>query len=446
MAVPKYVLTSTFWGFLSIPSADFRERQRGQIMLVMASGSFLSVIVVLIYLVARGYAVGFPSFEEHHIFIAAAFLYDCAIVVAILAAKKGQVTLGTSTWLSALSIGTLIIALTDFSAFGQLMTSLFVIYIMATGLLLGLEAVLAMGGGVSVAEIILYTTQPSSIRSDVLFMAIVLNILVTTVIAFFASAYSNNPIILPEPQINSASRSEEELLQQWTGIVVNAMERIKTQAEFLKMFSEIVLSTERASLNSRSVEALHGIIHAGSRISTISNNTNTLMELSTESIDIRPEVFDPSEVWREILAAKSAEALTRRSYIRFQLDPAVPVEVYHDPRLIMQAVTNLLDNAIQSEPRGGINIRLRREDDLHWSTEIKDPGHGMVWIELNKICLIIQQGELPLRGINFGMGLAAAYRIVHALGGDITISSNLGEGTTVTIILPNRFVQYSKAA
>jgi len=446
VAVPKYVLTSTFWGFLSIPSADFRERQRGQIMLVMASGSFLSVIVVLIYLVARGYAVGFPSFEEHHIFIAAAFLYDCAIVVAILAAKKGQVTLGTSTWLSALSIGTLIIALTDFSAFGQLMTSLFVIYIMATGLLLGLEAVLAMGGGVSVAEIILYTTQPSSIRSDVLFMAIVLNILVTTVIAFFASAYSNNPIILPEPQINSASRSEEELLQQWTGIVVNAMERIKTQAEFLKMFSEIVLSTERASLNSQSVEALHGIIHAGSRISTISNNTNTLMELSTESIDIRPEVFDPSEVWREILAAKSAEALARRSYIRFQLDPAVPVEVYHDPRLIMQAVTNLLDNAIQSEPRGGINIRLRREDDLHWSTEIKDPGHGMVWTELNKICLIIQQGELPLRGINFGMGLAAAYRIVHALGGDITISSNLGEGTTVTIILPNRFVQYSKAA
>lgn len=444
MAAPSYALTSTLWKFLSIPSTDFRERQRGKITLVMASGSFLIVFAILVYFIAEVFAVGFPSGEVRQVFIATAVLYEFAAALAIIATKKCQIALGASTLLSALCIGTLIVALTDFSSFVQLMMSLFVIYLVATGLLLGLESVLALGVAVSLSEIVLYTTQPSNIGSEVFFIAVILNFVVTLVIAFFASAYANNPMIIPVP-ISSMTQSDQELLKHWTEIVVNATERIKTQAEFLKMFSGVVLSADRENLDRQSVDALNGIINAGSRISTISDNINTLMELSTGSIDVRPEAFDPSEVWREIIVAKSADAQARRSYIRFQLDPAVPVQVFHDPRLIMQAVTNLIDNAIQSEPRGGISIRLRSEDDLHWSTEIRDAGYGMIWSELNRICLTIQQGKLPLRGINFGMGLAATYRIVHALGGDIAISSNLGEGTTVMIILPNTFGARSPA-
>jgi signal transduction histidine kinase len=108
-------------------------------------------------------------------------------------------------------------------------------------------------------------------------------------------------------------------------------------------------------------------------------------------------------------------------------------EVSIDEVLMRQAVSNLLQNAVEAMPDGGtLTIEVHVNRDL--KIVIRDTGMGIPSDKLKKIFLPFY----TLKDTGVGMGLALVHKIVTSHGGRVDVTSTVGKGTVFSIILPLR--------
>src|SRR6185503_521657 len=104
-----------------------------------------------------------------------------------------------------------------------------------------------------------------------------------------------------------------------------------------------------------------------------------------------------------------------------------------DPVRIRQVVLNLLANAVRHSPDGAVvTVRVRRAGDGRLTIDVTDTGAGIPPEDLGKIFDRFYKGKTSTGS---GLGLTIARSLVRAHGGEITATSRVGEGTTVTIKL-----------
>jgi signal transduction histidine kinase len=151
---------------------------------------------------------------------------------------------------------------------------------------------------------------------------------------------------------------------------------------------------------------------------------------------LHPRPFGIRELVAEIedWAAPLAEA--RGLTTTFTVDADVPTTVVGDCRRIGQVVTNLVHNAITFTERGGIDVRLTAPDS-HLEVEVRDTGIGIAPDQLPALVAPFRQAD-PHAGDRhgLGLGLAITHELVSLMGGRLTATSALGEGSTFTVTLP----------
>ena len=111
-------------------------------------------------------------------------------------------------------------------------------------------------------------------------------------------------------------------------------------------------------------------------------------------------------------------------------------QIYADPDLFERAVANLLDNALRFTPENGsIEIGLRQRDG-DFEVAVSDTGCGIAPEHLPRVFDRFYRAESSRSSDGAGLGLALVKSIVDLHGGSAAIQSQLGQGTTVKLILP----------
>ncbi|MGC1377797.1 MAG: ATP-binding protein [Anaerolineales bacterium] len=118
--------------------------------------------------------------------------------------------------------------------------------------------------------------------------------------------------------------------------------------------------------------------------------------------------------------------------------PDVPAKILGDPDRLHQVLVNLIGNGIKFTNQGGIDVKVSMEKKDKLSIQITDSGPGIPPEQLPDIF------EAFRRGSNYaqrerqgaGLGLSIAREIVTLMGGEITVESQLGVGSTFTVIVP----------
>lgn len=105
-----------------------------------------------------------------------------------------------------------------------------------------------------------------------------------------------------------------------------------------------------------------------------------------------------------------------------------------DPRVLRQALRNVIANALEAMPKGGsLEIAAHLSDDGgRVDLSVADSGHGIAQDRMNQI---FKPFVTSKRG-GLGVGLTLVKRIVERHGGRVALSSEEGRGTTVTLQLP----------
>ena len=160
------------------------------------------------------------------------------------------------------------------------------------------------------------------------------------------------------------------------------------------------------------------------------------MERRKVQLDNQPVDFTSFLADLENLSALQAQ----QKGLRFNLEPTLPLphQVITDGTRLRQILWNLISNAVKFTQQGQVTVRVRYDegDMLHF--EVEDSGIGIPQDELDKIFAMYYQvkdshGGKPATGT--GIGLAVSRRLAKNMGGDITVTSEQGKGSTFTLTI-----------
>lgn len=148
----------------------------------------------------------------------------------------------------------------------------------------------------------------------------------------------------------------------------------------------------------------------------------------------------------ECIDEAAEEARQRDIKIAAHLPDTVP-DIVANAKSIRRVLQNLLENAIKYSPLdSSINVYLRHSDDEHIELSVQDTGPGIGIKERDRLFQRFWQGSVKNRYVpGTGQGLYYCKQIVDAHRGTITYESELGRGTTFTVILPLKSTAHSNS-
>ncbi len=158
-------------------------------------------------------------------------------------------------------------------------------------------------------------------------------------------------------------------------------------------------------------------------------------------VEIRWRAVDLREAVRQLEEEYRVQAAARGLSLEISLADDLPV-IESDASRVRQVLGNLLSNAVKYTDEGGVQVKVESRirdgetEECGWvAAEVTDTGPG---IPLEKQELLFQEfARLDTRGkTGAGIGLAISRRVAEALGGEITVSSEEGRGSTFTLWLP----------
>jgi signal transduction histidine kinase len=152
-------------------------------------------------------------------------------------------------------------------------------------------------------------------------------------------------------------------------------------------------------------------------------------------IDLTIELVDLAEVVREVAAGFTRELAAARSELRLQAEG--PVIGSWDRLRLEQICSNLVSNAIRYAAGEPIDVALAADEQQAVLT-VRDHGPGISEHDQRRIFERFERGTSSARVGGFGVGLWIVKNLCTALGGDVSVKSEVGRGAAFTVTLPRR--------
>lgn len=199
---------------------------------------------------------------------------------------------------------------------------------------------------------------------------------------------------------------------------------ILTQAEYGKDSISSVKDAQKS----------FGIIEKeGQKMSKLVSQLLTLARMERGRQKLNIENINLSELLEIIIETQTLSAKTKNIKFVTKIMPEIYVNI--DEMMIMRVFTNLISNAISyGKQNGTITVELFLQENRIVS-KISDDGIGISEDKLDKIWLRFYQVDPSKNGDNSGLGLSMVKKIIELHKGEIFVESELGKGTTFTIIL-----------
>jgi len=163
------------------------------------------------------------------------------------------------------------------------------------------------------------------------------------------------------------------------------------------------------------------------------NITKRLLSFARH-MDVKLQSLDIEEILREVLGFLGKEAEYRSIAVHVTVDPAVP-RIESDRGRLQEIFLNLFNNALAAMGDGGrLDVSARRPDTQSITVSVRDTGCGIPQADLKRIFEPFFSTKTERGGT--GLGLSITYGLVQEIGGDISVESQVGQGTEFTIRLP----------
>ncbi len=225
----------------------------------------------------------------------------------------------------------------------------------------------------------------------------------------------------------------EQATEAKTRFVAKMSHELRTPLNAVIGFSELMHTGRTGPLSKRQREFL-GIIRASAdHLLTLINEVLDLSKIEAGHMRLDPEAIDPVVIASECVSSVRWLAADRRIQLNFEAAAVGPVSL--DPGRLRQVILNLLSNAIKFTGAGGQATLTVARDGDRLMIAVADTGVGVAPEDQRRIFdEFVQVGGSAHPGS--GLGLAVTRQIVEAQGGEISVTSRLGFGSTFYAWLP----------
>jgi PAS domain S-box-containing protein len=247
---------------------------------------------------------------------------------------------------------------------------------------------------------------------------------------YMAISYEVTDLVVAKEDAIAAGEAKEYFLS-------NMSHEIRTPLNAILGFVDLLKDEARGEKERRYLDIIYS---SGENLLSIINDILDFSKLRSGEFTVEPKRFNLHSTITHTLElfvpSVNQQQLTMTSFI----DPRIPYELISDPLRIQQVISNLLGNAIKFTPPGG-QIRVEASfADASITVSVTDTGIGIAANDLRQIFDPFSQArsdEHPGRG-GTGLGLSISAQLVRHMGGEITVKSHPGLGSTFTFTLPVR--------
>src|SRR5919198_11176 len=243
-----------------------------------------------------------------------------------------------------------------------------------------------------------------------------------------------------EEELRQAKEAAEAANAAKSGFLATVSHELRTPLNAIIGYSEM-LQEEAADLGvSDLIPDLEKIHTAGKTLLSLINDVLDLSKIEAGKMDLYLETFDVATMIGEV--AITVEPLMRKRDNTLVVQCAPDIGAMHaDLTKVRQALFNLLSNAAKFTENGMVTLTVEREtfEGRDWLRfRVADTGIGMSAEQLGKLFQPFSQADASTtrKFGGTGLGLALTRRLCQMMGGDITVESAPGQGSTFTIWLP----------
>ncbi|HIK10514.1 MAG TPA: PAS domain S-box protein [Oscillatoriaceae cyanobacterium M33_DOE_052] len=244
-----------------------------------------------------------------------------------------------------------------------------------------------------------------------------------------------------EELIIEAKEAAEQANQAKSSFLANMSHELRTPLNAILGFSQVL--GRDSSLSEQQQEQIAIVNSSGEHLLSLINDILEISKIEAGRMALNPTNFDLLALIAAMEAIFQSRAAAKGLQMICEVDAKSPRYIRTDEGKLRQVLSNLLGNAIKFTTSGCVSLRVRADHpgdipaEMQLSFEISDTGPGIAADELDKLFspfVQTQTGRSIQEGT--GLGLAISRKLVQLMGGDMAITSTVGEGTLVKFYIP----------
>jgi signal transduction histidine kinase len=210
---------------------------------------------------------------------------------------------------------------------------------------------------------------------------------------------------------------------------------LRTPLNSILGFSDVLLTSQ--ALSEKQQRWVQNIQSSGERLLNLINDILDLAKIEAGKLEVRGEDLALADLCEEQCNMFRPLAQKKNIDLRAQIDPDLPT-LRQDRVKLQQILSNLLSNAIKFTPEGGRVAIKAQADGLFLVMTVTDTGVGIAPEDQELVFERFRQAGNPLtrEHAGTGLGLSIVRELCKLLGGEVTLKSELGRGSTFTVRVP----------
>jgi signal transduction histidine kinase len=248
----------------------------------------------------------------------------------------------------------------------------------------------------------------------------------------------NKKLIEAKLKADESNRLKSEFL-------TNMSHEIRTPMNAIIGFSEVL----QMQLNDEKyLSYVDKIMSSGNNLLGLINDILDLSKMEAKQIEIKPDKIKVRKIFDEVALIFSGISKQKQVPISLNINKKLPKYIYTDAFRLKQILMNLVSNALKFTEKGQVSINsyarpTKNQELIDFIIEVSDTGIGIPEEEFQTIFQSfsrIAQDDRLYGGT--GLGLAITRQLVELMNGSISVKSQIGLGSTFTILFRNTKIAY----
>ena len=234
-------------------------------------------------------------------------------------------------------------------------------------------------------------------------------------------------------ELDIAKKRAQEAARVKSEFLANMSHELRTPLNGVIGFTRQMLKTQ---LTNSQADYLQTIEKSANNLLTIINDILDFSKLEAGKLALENIPFEFQETLEEVVNLQATSAHEKGLEITLKVDPKIPAGLVGDPLRIQQVLTNLVGNSIKFTERGNIDIsvemRSQRDDVVELQFMVRDTGIGISERQQAQLFQAFSQADASIsrRYGGTGLGLVITQKLVSQMGGEISLTSRLHQGST----------------
>jgi PAS domain S-box-containing protein len=231
---------------------------------------------------------------------------------------------------------------------------------------------------------------------------------------------------------------EAEVERMKSAFVSRVSHELRTPLNAIIGYADMLMEAVYGPLSGMQLSALDRIVVNSKRQLSIVNDLLDQAHIEAGTLKIHVTPLSPASLVEDVVHLMDVLARSRGLELTSHIADSVPDQVPGDRQRLHQILVNLVNNAVKFTDAGNVHIRIYRPNVSHWAMQVSDTGRGIPAEAQSYIFDPFRQVDdsVTREHTGSGLGLSIVKQLTNLMGGEVTLTSEVGRGSTFTVTLP----------